>query len=62
MNNDQVKGRVNEAKGSIKEAAGRVTGNQDMQDRGTVDKAAGKVQKTYGDVKEQVKDEWKKQP
>jgi uncharacterized protein YjbJ (UPF0337 family) len=31
-----------------------------MQDRGTLEKAAGKVQKTFGDVKEQVKDDWKK--
>jgi uncharacterized protein YjbJ (UPF0337 family) len=60
MNNDQVKGRVEEAKGAIKEAAGRVTGKPDLENRGTVEKAAGKVQKTYGDVKEQVKDEWKK--
>jgi uncharacterized protein YjbJ (UPF0337 family) len=60
MNKDQLKGRVEEAKGSIKETAGRVTGNQDMQDRGTIEKAAGKVQKTFGDVKEQVKGDWKK--
>jgi uncharacterized protein YjbJ (UPF0337 family) len=60
MNKDQVKGRVEEAKGAIKEATGRVTGNANMQDRGTLEKAAGKVQKNYGDVKEQVKEEWKK--
>ena len=60
MNKDQLKGRVEEAKGSIKETAGRVTGNPDLQDRGTLEKTAGKVQKTYGDVKEQVKQDWKK--
>jgi len=60
MNKDQVKGRVEEAKGAIKEAAGRVTGNPDLQNRGNLEKAAGKVQKTYGDVKQQVKEEWKK--
>jgi uncharacterized protein YjbJ (UPF0337 family) len=56
MNKDQVKGRVEEAKGAVKEAAGRVSGKPDLEDQGTLDKAAGKVQKTYGDVKEQVKD------
>jgi uncharacterized protein YjbJ (UPF0337 family) len=56
MNKDQVKGRVEEAKGSIKETAGRVSGRPDLEDQGTLEKAAGKVQKTYGDVKEQVKD------
>jgi uncharacterized protein YjbJ (UPF0337 family) len=59
MNKDQVQGRVEEAKGSVKQATGRVIGNPDLQDKGTVEKAAGKVQKTYGDVKERVKDEVK---
>lgn len=56
MNKDQLNGRVEEAKGAIKEKSGRVIGNPDLEDRGTLEKAAGKVQKTYGDVKEQVKD------
>jgi uncharacterized protein YjbJ (UPF0337 family) len=59
MNKDQVQGRVEEAKGTVKQAAGRVTGKPDLEDRGTVEKAAGKVQKTFGDVKEHVKDEVK---
>ncbi|HEX4377416.1 MAG TPA: CsbD family protein [Steroidobacteraceae bacterium] len=61
MNKDQVKGRVEEAKGSIKEAAGRMTGKPDLEDRGAVQKAAGKVQKTYGDVKDEVKKEWNRE-
>ncbi len=60
MNKDQVKGRVEEAKGSIKESVGRVTGNPDLEDRGTVEKVSGKVRKTFGDAKENVKEEWKK--
>jgi uncharacterized protein YjbJ (UPF0337 family) len=56
MNKDQVKGRVEEAKGNLKESTGRVTGDRDLEDQGTVDKAAGKVQKNYGDAKEKVKD------
>jgi uncharacterized protein YjbJ (UPF0337 family) len=60
MNKDQVKGRVEEAKGAVKEAAGRMTGKPELEDRGTLEKVAGKAQKTYGDVKEQVKEEWKK--
>lgn len=60
MNKDQVKGRMEEMKGGVKETTGRVTGKPDLEDRGTLEKAAGKVQKTYGDAKEQVKDEWKK--
>ncbi len=55
MNKDQVKGRVEQAKGSIKENAGKAVGNPNLRDQGTVDKAAGKVQATYGDAKEKVK-------
>ena len=55
MNKDQVKGRVEQAKGSIKEATGKVVGNPNLQTEGKVDKAAGKAQATYGDAKEKVK-------
>ena len=40
MNKDQVKGRVEEAKGSIKETTGKVVGNPNLQGQGTIDKAA----------------------
>ena len=60
MNKDQIQGRVEEAKGAIKQTTGHVTGKPDLEDRGTLEKVAGKVQKTYGDVKEQVKDANKK--
>ncbi|HEY6451319.1 MAG TPA: CsbD family protein [Steroidobacteraceae bacterium] len=59
MNKDQVQGRAEEAKGAVKQAAGHVTNKPDLEDRGTVQKVAGKVQKTYGDVKEQVTDDIK---
>lgn len=55
MNKDQVKGRMEEAKGSVKEVAGKAVGNKDLEAEGSVDKAAGKVQSTYGDAKEKVK-------
>lgn len=56
MNKDQVAGRVEEAKGKLKEVAGRVVGNEKLEGEGIADQAAGKVQKTYGDVKEKAKD------
>ena len=55
MNKDQVKGRVEQAKGSVKEATGKAVGNTSLQGEGKVDKAAGKAQATYGDAKEKVK-------
>jgi len=56
MNKDQVAGRVEEAKGNLKEVAGKVVGNEKLEGEGVADQAAGKVQKTYGDLKEKAKD------
>ncbi|SCX54793.1 CsbD family protein [Variovorax sp. EL159] len=56
MNKDQVAGRVEEAKGKLKEVAGKIVGNEKLEGEGLADQAAGKVQKTYGDVKEKAKD------
>jgi len=55
MNKDQVKGRVEEAKGSVKETTGKVVGNTRLETEGAVDKAAGKAQAGYGDAKEKLK-------
>jgi uncharacterized protein YjbJ (UPF0337 family) len=48
---DKVKGGFREAKGNVKEKAGKATGNPDLRDRGTVEKAGGKVQRKIGDLK-----------
>lgn len=56
VNKDQVAGVAKQVKGSIKEAAGKATGNRQTQAEGTADKVAGKVQKTYGDAKQKIKD------
>ncbi|MBC7665452.1 MAG: CsbD family protein [Caulobacter sp.] len=55
MTKDQVEGRTTQAKGDIKEAAGKLVGNQKRQGEGLVDQAKGKTQAGYGDAKEQVK-------
>ena len=39
---DRLKGRLGEAKGKLKEKAGRATRDPDMQDRGTAEKLAAK--------------------
>jgi uncharacterized protein YjbJ (UPF0337 family) len=55
VNKDQVAGVAKQVKGSVKEAAGKATGNRQAQAEGVADKIAGKVQKAYGDAKEKVK-------
>jgi len=48
---DTVKGSVKEAVGKVKEATGNAIGNPDLQDRGTAQRVAGKVERKLGDVK-----------
>jgi len=52
MHKDQIKGAAKDAKGSVKEAAGRATGDRDMQAKGAADKTTGKVQKGVGALKD----------
>lgn len=48
---DKIKGSFKEAKGKAKEKAGEATRNPDLRDRGTAEKAGGKVRRKIGDVK-----------
>ena len=54
MNKDQIKGRVEEAKGKVKVVVGKAVGNKRVEAEGDVEQVAGKVQKTYGDAKNEV--------
>lgn len=56
MHKDQMKGAGNEAKGAMKDAAGRVTGNDRLRAEGAADKAKGKMQKGMGDMKKAARD------
>jgi uncharacterized protein YjbJ (UPF0337 family) len=55
VNKDQVAGVAKQVKGSVKEAAGKATGNRQTQAEGVADKVSGKVQKAYGDAKDKIK-------
>jgi len=48
---DKIKDRIDEAKGKVKEKTGEATGDSDLRDRGTGEKAVGKIQRKIGDVK-----------
>ena len=48
---DKIKGSAREAKGKVKETAGKAVGNPNLRDRGTAEKVSGKVQRKVGDVK-----------
>ena len=56
MNKDQFKGRVEELKGSIKEATGKLVGDDTLEAKGIIQKNVGKVQENVGDLKQDIKD------
>jgi uncharacterized protein YjbJ (UPF0337 family) len=54
MNEDQVKGRIREVKGKVKKAVGKAVGNKELEKEGTAQKAHGKLQAAFGDVREDI--------
>jgi uncharacterized protein YjbJ (UPF0337 family) len=55
MNKAQVKGRLSQAAGKLKELAGKATGSKTTEAKGIVQKNAGKARAGLGDAKEEVK-------
>lgn len=56
MDNDRTEGSAKQAKGSIKEALGNLTGDGKLQAEGQGDKLAGKTQNAVGGLKDTVRD------
>jgi uncharacterized protein YjbJ (UPF0337 family) len=57
MNKDQIKGKIEEIKGDIKERIGGATKDRSTQAEGWVENKKGKLQGAVGDVKEQAEKE-----
>jgi len=55
MNKDQIKGRAKQAKGEVKEVVGKLVGDKAMETKGVIQKAAGKIQNSYGNAKDKTK-------
>jgi uncharacterized protein YjbJ (UPF0337 family) len=55
MDKDRIAGAAKEAKGVVKEAAGKVTGDAKLQAEGKADKVAGKVQNAVGGMNDALK-------
>ena len=49
-------GTFDDGKGRIKEAAGDLTGDKDLQREGKIDQGTGKVKDAVGDVADKAKD------
>jgi uncharacterized protein YjbJ (UPF0337 family) len=55
VDREHVKGAADKAKGTIKETAGKVTGDKELESEGKLDNAKGDVHNAAGNVKDAVR-------
>ncbi len=55
MDREHIKGAAEKAKGSIKDAAGKVTGDKKLEAEGKLNKAKGSAHELAGDVKDSAR-------
>jgi uncharacterized protein YjbJ (UPF0337 family) len=55
-NKDRIEGGVDQVKGTVKEKAGDVTGNEQAQAEGMFDKLKGKAKEGLADAKDKIDD------
>ena len=56
MDHDRIKGSANQAKGAMKDAAGKLTGDAKLQAEGKADKLKGKMQNAVGGAKDAIRE------
>lgn len=52
MDREHVKGAADKAKGTLKQGAGKLSGDKDLETEGKIDKAKGSAHNAAGDVKD----------
>ena len=57
MDKDRIKGSAEQAKGKVKEWAGKITGVSKTEAEGKADQVKGKIQNTVGGLKDTVRGE-----
>ena len=56
MDKDRIQGAGHEAKGKLKEVAGKVTGDTKTEAEGTAEKIGGKVQNAVGGIRDKARE------
>ena len=56
MDREHVKGAADKVKGVVKDAAGKMTGDEKLRAEGKMDKAKGAAHSAAGDAKDAVRD------
>ena len=53
-NKDEIEGKFDQAKGSVKETVGRAIDDKDLESEGSGDRTGGKIQEGYGTARRKV--------
>ena len=56
MDRQRMEGGLKKATGTIKEKAGQITGDRDLEAEGTVEKGEGHIRSAVGKVKDAVRE------
>ena len=56
MNRDEMKGKVQKAKGFVKEKAGELIDDADLEAEGKLERAGGELREGFGKAKRKVKE------
>jgi uncharacterized protein YjbJ (UPF0337 family) len=56
MDREHIRGAADKVKGAIKDAAGKLTGDKELQSEGKLDKAKGAAHEALGNVKDAARD------
>ncbi len=56
VDRDRVEGAAKNLGGKVKEAAGKLTGDEKLKNEGRADQVAGKVQNVAGGLKDKVRE------
>jgi uncharacterized protein YjbJ (UPF0337 family) len=55
MNREHIRGAADKAKGAIKDVAGKILGDKELQAEGKLDKARGDAHNVAGNVKDAIR-------
>jgi uncharacterized protein YjbJ (UPF0337 family) len=55
VDKDRIEGSASQAKGKVKEVAGKLTGDSKLEGEGKGDQLKGKVQNTIGGIKDTLR-------
>ena len=55
MDKDRIEGAAEQAKGKVKEVAGKIAGDSKLEGEGKAEQVAGKIQNTLGGIKDTLR-------